>query len=731
MGIFCLTIVATVFYLIKRRLWLDTVWHDTAAYAYSYNFFGNDILRYFSLFGRALGTYILAVTYHKSPRAGNAIFDAVLIATGFMVYFLTNAILGSVAVSVASASLFYFVWITPGTFEASGAAPEMYSNFFAVSGLLIVVLAVKNDMLWGVIAGSMIASLGFWVKISTFEHLWALVYLAIIKGMGAEFIVGMLSQIFMAGVLILLTSLSLHREKFLVEESASLISKIKELFEYIRNENTQPGTENHVVRSEVAKKALNDFQRHLGIVFPLVIGYLLFLALPSVSMDIKVVTVLWISTNLIFLIRLKFFPLYFLMALYPMAMGSSFVIVQFWPAIYTHPVISACILITLSAIIYHNFQEAAHWPVFKENFAILKKRIIDELAPTVTDADYIFQDTGYPQIYLHLDCLGPPTTFLWVDRLKPALANPKRLNRLFSFFIEKRPKYYLAIGQTLNLSYLEKKTGLKYEPIHAGFGLIYQLCSQSSLTPHDVPGQGYDVELLFASDKTRYSNDLNKVISTAASTTREGIQHLNTGHTERALAKFNQVQQLMPQTPKLHLLKAKALKDLGNLELAYSEIKSELAIQPSADGEKLLAEIIHQIVMTDHGLQLDTIGPKAEFPLAKAIEKYRLGQRFLEKRQVKQAINAFSRALALEPRLKAAASQLAILYWEKGAEEKALGLGRQSWELDPEDLYATLSYGEMLAKADRLEEARHTYQHYLAKRPNDKHVQLALESLPA
>lgn len=73
----------------------------------------------------------------------------------------------------------------------------MYTIFFALLGMLIVIYSFKCGLDWGIFLGTTVAVLSFWVKIYTFELLWPSIYLLLFDGFNKGFLISFTTLIFM------------------------------------------------------------------------------------------------------------------------------------------------------------------------------------------------------------------------------------------------------------------------------------------------------------------------------------------------------------------------------------------------------------------------------------------------------------------------------------------------------------------------------------------------------
>jgi hypothetical protein len=119
----------------------------------------------------------------------------------------------------------------------------------------------------------------------------------------------------------------------------------------------------------------------------------------------------------------------------------------------------------------------------------------------ITPDDYIFQNSFFPEIYDILNVNKPPDPLLRVHDLSDK--HNSLIDSLLDFFKKKKPKYYIGLAPSvINLSSLEKATGLRYQIADATRCNIYRLVAWDLPIPPSPP-----LETLLRFDVKRSQHD--------------------------------------------------------------------------------------------------------------------------------------------------------------------------------------------------------------------------------
>ncbi len=119
----------------------------------------------------------------------------------------------------------------------------------------------------------------------------------------------------------------------------------------------------------------------------------------------------------------------------------------------------------------------------------------------------------------------------------------------------------------------------------------------------------------------------------------------------------------------------------------------------------------------------------AEDRYAKANELNKQGVDFLSKKDVNSALNAFTKAVELNPNFAGVHNNLGILYWQTGKVQEAQTHFAKALEIDPNDRNTILNCGELLKFYKRIEDAKAIYSSYLQRNPGDNVISKALGDL--
>lgn len=603
-----LILIAVSFFLIKKRLWLSTVWHDVAAIASFYRVNGNNALKYFQNIGSPLSDYIISITYGNSSKIGDMTFDLMLTISGICLYFTTCNIFNNPVVALVCVCVFYFCCLAPETFETGGAAPEMYANFFTILGLMLVSFGLKDHSIILIMIGCSLSFLGVFTKITAVEFMWPITYIFVANGFSRELVYG-LSSMLMATAGLFVVSLLCNKksksepENHMDVNKVNFTEKIRLFFQYQKYDLKIRYGEFTI--KAIVKKNIKRILKHLSVIFPVVILFVVFLMGDDAMANDKLLLLIWLAISFTHCVmRFQFQPLYFLMAHYPMSIGAAFVVVQCSDFIRSHIVGSLLIFLIVAGMVIDSYRRNTIRPRFKRSFQNLKDNVIDVVHNDVKSHNYIFVDTGYPQIYYELGCNGPPSFFIWADRIRWYLEKETYQKEFIRYFSDKKPKFYLAIGHTFNLTYIEKLTGLKYELMKSGYGDFYILSGQDETYDPDQEIK-FDVELLYQGDNGRYNNDRRNLLAKIAVLCNEGERLLQQEKPELALIKFEEAMRNVKGVPQLNLLRAKTLINLGFDKEAVVALENELKLQPNNQKVKTMLSHLVQKMNLDEGRKVN------------------------------------------------------------------------------------------------------------------------------
>lgn len=179
-------------------------------------------------------------------------------------------------------------------------------------------------------------------------------------------------------------------------------------------------------------------------------------------------------------------------------------------------------------------------------------------------------------LYPCLGCKHPPHPFTWADRMRYHFEDPKLTRTFLNFFQELKPKYLIIGLKHINLTHLEQIVGLRYRLVRHNQFSIYKLCGTTDPLMSD-----FNPDRLFRFDRIRLKQDINQLTKENFKTMNDVITLLNFNKFNSALSLLQTVEDTSIRTPNLHLLKALALIKLGETAKAETELRKEIAINPS------------------------------------------------------------------------------------------------------------------------------------------------------
>jgi glycosyltransferase involved in cell wall biosynthesis len=114
---------------------------------------------------------------------------------------------------------------------------------------------------------------------------------------------------------------------------------------------------------------------------------------------------------------------------------------------------------------------------------------------------------------------------------------------------------------------------------------------------------------------------------------------------------------------------------------------------------------------------------------AKARELNQQGEDLFSKDNIEGALNAFTRAIEINPNFATAHNNLGVLYLQTGEAQKAVDHFAKALEIDPDDRDTILNCGELFKSLEKFEDAKAIYSSYLQKSPNDEEITKALADI--
>lgn len=503
-GLIVLGLLSVLFFAIKRLSWPPTVWNHESFCWLPYWTYGNLILPYFRYFAMPLGMYLTAVSYGRSIRFGRTFYDAILAFNGFalgaaVIVLVPQPDFPVVVASLVVLALSYCVFLPLVTTE--GGDPEIYGYAFAALGFALTCLGLDIGSTFLVVLGCGIAGMVTWVKISITEGLWSPVAVLVLQGTGGLFAASCVVYLFMLGIYPLLVGLGIRKANAMDTTITTGFSELVRLFLAGRKRDMRV----RYTRGTLAKISsfVSSFARHFVRVAPLVVGYAVFLCDPGFQTGLKSLTVLMIGISMLHpLVRLFFHPLYVFMGHFPLAFGAALAIVSHrdWLASSPWWSIAGCVLVILWAVL--GLRRNSVQRNITEKTTLIQQELLEPLAEIVQPNQWIFQDGYTVMLYLAFKCRGPGRQFLWMNYTEATLSDEVIREKLLDYFRIRQPAYYFAQRRCINLSTIEKYTGLRYTLLKTGY--IYAYVLRNVVEPHaGTPSY----EELFAGSEERFATD--------------------------------------------------------------------------------------------------------------------------------------------------------------------------------------------------------------------------------
>ncbi|KPA16308.1 membrane protein [Candidatus Magnetomorum sp. HK-1] len=732
--------ITICYYLIKRSLWLQLAGPHEASMSYHYHTFKFNILNYFKFFMVPLSLFFMSITYGKSRKLGNVIYDLMLSSTGLFFYFVTFNLTQTKYIAILSLLIFYFCSLTPHTFSID-AEPEVYSNFFSALGLLIVSYSITFNNIPGIIIGTFISSLGFWTKILTPESLWNLAYIFIIKGVGLEFVLCLST---------LITSIIIFA--FLVyyanKNSANNNSANNKENTYKDNDLCLLVTNFISCQIEDRKRSYSNYSLsaavnwHYKYLYPylLIIFFNIFFFISFFILDfdinLKKIILSWFIISLVHgLVRLQFHPLHFVMAQYPASIGSASLLCYLSTVFINNYLISILLFIFWVILVVPQYYNTTNRIERKKEDNLVKKNIVDILSNQIQKDDYIFQDY-YNTTYYHLGCKGPPPEFFYAHSIKWMFEKKESRKKFINFFKKNKPKYYIVRTGLMDLSYIEKISGLKYELIRMGRCNIYKLENiDKNITVED-----FDPDKLYFKNVNRYNDDRKKLEEKINKFSSIAIQSLNDNPKE-SLRLINNVQTMHENVMlNIHYFKAFAFFRLNMFDEATHELEKELSNQPDHKKSHELLKIINQSKNENKKTEDDNIQnisknaiQNSKNNLKKEVSEYEntheniqllmdKGEKCFASGDLEEAEKIFQKVVTIAPDHCIAYNNLGVIYWKKENFVKAIEHFKKALTIDPDNKNSVVNCVKLLKHINKLEDAKAILLPFLNKYPEDNDI---------
>jgi len=105
------------------------------------------------------------------------------------------------------------------------------------------------------------------------------------------------------------------------------------------------------------------------------------------------------------------------------------------------------------------------------------------------------------------------------------------------------------------------------------------------------------------------------------------------------------------------------------------------------------------------------------------------GEDLFSKGDIKGALNAFIKAIEIDPNFATAYNNLGVLYWQVGDAQRAIEHFTKALKVNPNDRNTILNFAHVLMSIKRLVDTANLYKSYLQKNPNDTEIARLLRRL--
>jgi tetratricopeptide (TPR) repeat protein len=196
-----------------------------------------------------------------------------------------------------------------------------------------------------------------------------------------------------------------------------------------------------------------------------------------------------------------------------------------------------------------------------------------------------------------------------------------------------------------------------------------------------------------------------------------GIAYFQIRQYEPALVELQQVIKAKPDQIQARFLHGLCLFQLGRLKEAIAELEPIYQAQPD---NVSLAYALANAYIQDEQLEKGQALVDEVFSNLKTAEAYLImGTVSLARHEMQPALDELKQAVALDPGLPTAHSQLAIAYLLSGNRDLAIEEFRRELEVNPKDFIANTRLGWLLREDGKIEEAEALLRRALELRPDD------------
>ncbi|MFP5223874.1 MAG: tetratricopeptide repeat protein [Acidobacteriota bacterium] len=578
-------VFAVIFLVLRRRVWQACPTSHEGYSSHPYRLIGDSLPKYFFYFAYPLSMFLSGVTYARSRWLGNTVYDLMLTATGLFLYLAAAILTGSQTAALCGMGFFY---VSFAAREILGPSIhlESYTFFFAALGLWVVCASLAGGSLAGVVAGSLLGSLGLWCKLTSKEFLWIPCVILLERGISLE----LACSLAVAGGMVWAfwklcdaANRSAPAECYFFGSPApadTVKSRIKRFLEYQDYElKLHYGNYERFRVMNIVRGALVQHHKNMSVYFPAVALFLAMWIMEAGTFETRLLLTLFLAvsaTNC--LSRLSFTFLSFEMGVFPLGAGAGLALQHLAPVLAAHPVPTALLGLITAAMVLHNYGAITYWTASLVRSLDYYEHAVLSLKGKVGPEDSIFCNCLDADIYFSLGCRFPPATFLFMRYVGSFFLTrmPERRDAFRRFFIERRPIYIVDTAKDLNITCIEEFSGLAYRLVREGSAHIYAL--EGDKAP---PADGdFDPAGLYAYDHARHRRESELLRARAAEDALAGRELLARGQHEQALEALDRAVFANTGEKGLHLARARALAALSRPEEASRALRQELRSSP-------------------------------------------------------------------------------------------------------------------------------------------------------
>jgi tetratricopeptide (TPR) repeat protein len=196
-----------------------------------------------------------------------------------------------------------------------------------------------------------------------------------------------------------------------------------------------------------------------------------------------------------------------------------------------------------------------------------------------------------------------------------------------------------------------------------------------------------------------------------------GVAYFQIKQYEAALVELQQVRKAKPDKLQARFLRGLCLFQIGRLKESIAEFEPIYQAQP--DNISIAYALANAYIQDEQFEKGQALADQVFSKLKTAEAHLIIGTVSLARRQLQPAVDELKKAVALDPKLPTAHSQLAIAYLFSGNRDLAQEEFRKELEVNPQDFIANTRLGWLLREDGQLEEAETLLRRALELRPDD------------